>query len=152
MDSVSGLFVPVEVLASDQGIAPEEVIRRIQAGQLTGRQQSNGWHVMVRVPQGQAVPTAAQSDAPNTPQVVTGRVIAELAGPVALDGRQDVVIRNVHITLAALVWLMLKIIAALVIVCVVVGLLGGGVWLALDTFGQGVLEQISGLVGAYLPS
>ena len=38
MDSVSGLFAPVEVLASDQGIAPEEVMRRIQAGQLTGRQ------------------------------------------------------------------------------------------------------------------
>ncbi len=152
MDSVSGVFVPVEVLATDQGTTPEEVIQRIQAGQLTGRQQSNGWHVMVRMPKAQAAPTAAKREAPNTPQVVTGRVVAELSGPVALDGRQDVVIRNVHITLAALVWLMLKVIAAVVIVGVMVGLLAGGVWLALDSFGQGVLQQISSLVSPLLPS
>ena len=51
MESVAGVFVPAEVLAREQGTTAEDVVQRIQSGELVGRKQSNGWHVMVRVPE-----------------------------------------------------------------------------------------------------
>ena len=41
MESVAGVFVPAEVLAREQGTTAEDVVQRIQSGELVGRKQSN---------------------------------------------------------------------------------------------------------------
>jgi hypothetical protein len=145
MDSVSGVFVPVEILAHEKGVSADEVIDQIKAGQLTGRQQSDGWHVLVRVPQ------VAEGSAPAPNPAPSGRVVAEIAGPVTLDGRSDVVVRDVHIELSTMVGLILKFAVALMIAGAMLGGLGFAIMLVIETFGQGLLSTAMEFLGPLLP-
>ena len=63
VETVTGAFVPVEDLAAEQRVTPEEIVTRIQNGELVGRKQPTGWHVMVQVRQ----PSPAQSPAAEPP-------------------------------------------------------------------------------------
>lgn len=159
-ESVSGVFVPVEVLAREQNTTAEEVVERIQNGALIGRKQSDGWHVMVRAPAAASTPAPAAAPAPG-PGAAPGAPrpspppsepeyddrIVELAGPVRIDGITEVVVRDVQIRFSAMVVLLLKFVLA----CVPVGLILGGVafgglWLY-QKFGTQIMERVMPLIG-----
>lgn len=174
-ESVSGVFVPVEVLAREQNTSAEEVVKRIQNGALIGRKQSDGWHVMVRPPASSAPPAAADGPGQNAraqrepgdsesaqsgpaqgargPAAGDAREVrhaeppAALQGPVRIDGITEVVIRDVEIRFSAMVVLVLKFVFACVPVGLILGGLGfGALWLY-EKFGAQVLERITALMG-----
>ena len=133
MESVAGVFVPAEVLAREQGTTAEGIVEKIQNGELVGRKQSNGWHVLVRVPEGTQQPQAAppsQQSAPAavaTPASVKSAPV-EISGPITINGVTEVVVRDVQIRFSAMVVLLLKLVLALV----PVGLIFGAVALLLN--------------------
>ena len=118
MESVAGVFVPAEVLAREQETTAEDVVQRIQSGELVGRKQSNGWHVMVRVPESAQTQQQAPTSAPD---VIGAR--AEVTGPITIDGVTEVVVRDVQIRFTAMVILILKFVLA----CIPVGIILGAV-------------------------
>lgn len=147
MDSVSGVFVPAEVLAQEQGVPVDDVIERIRAGLLTGRQHGEDWQVLVRIPP-QETSAAAPATAPATPM---GPVTAEFAGPVTLAGSPEVIVRDVHIGLGSMVGLILKFVVALAIAGVILGGLGMAIWLLVESYGAGMVDAALDLLGPMLP-
>ena len=159
-ESVSGVFVPVEILAREQDTTAEEVIERIQSGALIGRKQADGWHVMVRAPAGSAPAAAPAAPASNAPvhrvpepappaprQSDYDDHVVELAGPVRIDGVTEVIVRDVQIRFSAMVVLLLKFLLACIPVGLIFGGLGyGGLWLY-QRFGPQVMERITSLIG-----
>jgi hypothetical protein len=168
VDSVAGVFVPVDVLAREQGVTADAVIEKIQAGALVGRKQASGWHVMVRAPGGNAgsgpsgvaAPPAAaspaiapptapvQSPAPRSfapvaavapPAIVTQ---AEFNGHVRVDGIAEVVVRDVQIRFTAMIALILKFLFA----CIPVGIILAGIGFA----GMWAYEKYGDLVMSYI--
>ncbi|MEM7406826.1 MAG: hypothetical protein AAF458_16125 [Pseudomonadota bacterium] len=147
MDSVAGVFVPVDVLAREQGTTADAVVEKIQSGALVGRKQSNGWHVLVRVPgssaaaegDGEAQP-AAPGAAASAPAAAPAR--AELSGPIQIDGVTDVVVRDVQIRYGTMVRLMFKFLFACIPVAVVLGVLIGGAWWIYSKYGDLLLSYV----------
>ena len=146
MDSVSGVFVPAEVLADEQGVPVDEVIERIRAGLLTGRQHGEDWQVLVRIPG-----SDAPAPAPAPPPAPAGPVTAEFAGPLTLAGSPEVIVRDVHMSLGSIVGLILKFILALAIAGVILGGLAMAVWLLIETYGGGMVDTALELLGPLLP-
>jgi hypothetical protein len=169
-ESVSGVFVPVEVLAREQKTSAEDVVERIQNGALIGRKQSDGWHVMVRAPASSMPPAAVdglgegalaqttprhRQPGPGAPRPAPdgarqsdhAQRMVNPQGSVRIDGITEVVIRDVEIRFSAMVVLVLKFVFACVPVGLILGGLGfGGLWLH-EKFGAQVVERITALIG-----
>ena len=138
VDSVAGVFVPVDVLAREQGTTADSIIEQIQSGAMVGRKQSTGWHVMVRVPDDSA------QRAPQAPSLELAPVAtrAEISGPITIDGVTEVVVRDVQIRFSAMVVLLLKLVIACIPVGLILGALGfAGLWL-FERFGGPVMELL----------
>jgi hypothetical protein len=144
MESVSGVFVPAETLAADQGVSVDDIVAQVKAGNLTGRHQSTGWHVLVQMPSDGAVPAATQPES-------GGPVAAGITGAVTLNGQPEVVVKNVNIGLGTMVGLILKFVVALAISGLILGGLGMVVMLLIENFGQGLIDTAMQIIGPYLP-
>lgn len=146
MESVSGLFVPVELLAREQGQSVEAVTERIRSGELVGRRHGDGWQVLVRVPPGEhgALP------APSALPAGGGRVVTELEGPVTVTGRVHVVLRDIDVGLFALVALLIKLVVAAILAGLILGGIGFAIMLLVERYGQGLVDLLMGLIGPYL--
>ena len=151
MESVSGVFVPVDVLAAEQSVPVETVIKRIQEGELVGRRQSSGWHVLVRGPEHDQASLGAGGDpAPARSLSGSGRVVADLDGPIVIEGQPSVIVRDVHIGFLSLIWLIIKFAAAAVIATLVLGGIGFAGVLVLENVGSGLIETLAQLIQPYL--
>ena len=135
VDSVAGVFVPVEVLTREQGTTADAVIEKIQTGALIGRKQSNGWHVMVRAPataEPAAAPTAVPAVVPVPPPPARAPAPAQVdyGGPIRIAGVTEVVVRDVQIRFTAMIALILKFLLACIPVTLILGGIAlGGYWL-----------------------
>ena len=105
VSTVSGIFVPVDVLARDEGVPIESVIERIKGGGLVGRRRSDGWQVLVQAPTSQAG-SDTPADSPPSPQT---RPVSYHDHP-----RRDVIVTNVRIPLASLVRFFIQCVLAVI--------------------------------------
>ena len=140
VDSVAGVFVPVEVLAREQGTTADAVIEKIQTG---GRKQSNGWHVMVRAP-ATAEPAAVPAVVPVPPPRARAPAPAQVdyGGPIRIAGVTEVVVRDVQIRFTAMIALILKFLLACIPVTLILGGIAlGGYWLY-QKYGVWVTELV----------
>jgi hypothetical protein len=128
MESVAGVFVPAEVLAREQETTAEDIVEKIQNGELVGRKQSNGWHVLVRIPEGTQQPQAAPPSQQLAPAAAATPAPAAISGPITINGVTEVVVRDVQVRFSAMVVLLLKLVLALI----PVGLIFGAVALLLN--------------------
>lgn len=157
VESVTGVFVPVNVLAEEQGVSVETIIERIRTGDLVGRTQNSEWHVLVQVPgqvmapDGDRASLGLSGAAPSGVAASGDSGLARVSGPVTLEGRPEVIVRDVHIGFASLIWLIIKFVAALAIAVVILGGIGFGVVLLIENFGRGLIDNFLQLIGPYLP-
>jgi hypothetical protein len=127
VSTVSGVFVPVEVLALEQGTTPEVIVHQIQSGKIAGRMGESGWHVLVQAP------TSAVASPPPPPP------------PPEIRMPPDFEITNLQVPFWSLVVLLLKGIFAILFVVAGIAAVISGV----ETF-FGV-EKLLGMLGITLP-